>query len=92
MYKKGKASTSSGLKNKQLVLVKKVEKDEDNKVALVKKHDEMSLIDIINDRSSGVVAPSEALRRKKMLEEKSAMKDKRLEKVDDTVSEAFNKS
>ena len=48
---------------------KKVKREEsDQKLALVKPKEEMSLIDIINDRHSGLIAPSEIEKRKIKLE------------------------
>ena len=44
-------------------------------MALVKPREEMSLVEIINDRHSGLVAPSELERKKKKLEERRMKKE-----------------
>ena len=48
-------------------------------MALVKPREEMSLIEIINDRHSGMVAPSEIEKKKKKQEEKRMKKEMKKE-------------
>lgn len=54
--------------------------ESEQKLALVKPKEEMSLIEIINDRHSGLLAPSEIEKRKKKLEEKRMKKEEPLKK------------
>ena len=49
-------------------------------MALVKPKEQMSLIEIINDRHSGLLAPSEVEKRKKKLEEKRLKKEEVVKK------------
>lgn len=61
--------------------VKKVKKeDPDMKMALVKPREQMSLIEIINDKHSGIMAPSEIERRRVKMDEKRLKKEKPFKK------------
>lgn len=68
-------------------MTKQIVKVDNSKIKTLSKlekkdHNTMSIVDIINDRKSGELAPSEVVRRKKMLESRKNRGAK-----DDTVTE-----
>lgn len=74
-------------KNNQLVKFQK-----EDKVAILKQSPEhMSIVDIINDRKSGVLAPSEVKRRQKLQdvkkEKRKSVKDDDSKVVDEVISD-----